>query len=235
MSLHDAPPNEAGLGSFLDKWRGRWPEWPIAEVFVPPAQRTVALAWAALLQEFTDAAWGGRDARPGEVKLGWWQEELTGWALGRRRHPLGGALQRQPADWARLAHALTYLPATRERPHGPDDAIAALEDFALAVAECERALFAAQAAPQAVMLALLHLRLAHHPEAAVPATLQSRHGDRAGTAWAEELRRRFPARAAPRPRGVWTGLARARLKQADPAQPLPPLSALWAAWRGARR
>ena len=49
----------------------RWPEWHVAEVFVPRrAARTGASAWFALRQELTDAAWGGSDPRPGEAKLG---------------------------------------------------------------------------------------------------------------------------------------------------------------------
>ena len=66
------PARDESLDSFLDKWRTRWPEWAVAQAFVPPAQRDIALAWAALQQELTDAAWGGSDPRPGEAKLAWW-------------------------------------------------------------------------------------------------------------------------------------------------------------------
>src|SRR5690606_20699556 len=59
---------------FIDKWRARWPEWEIASVFVPEAQRPLAEAWFSLLQELTDAAWGGADPTPGLAKLAWWQE-----------------------------------------------------------------------------------------------------------------------------------------------------------------
>ncbi|HEU0307199.1 MAG TPA: phytoene/squalene synthase family protein, partial [Lysobacter sp.] len=87
------------IGSFIDKWRARWPEWTVAEVFVPREQRDSTLAWMALLQELTDAAWGGSDPRPGEAKLGWWAEELQGWSRGIRRHPLGQVLQKFPVPW----------------------------------------------------------------------------------------------------------------------------------------
>ncbi|HZH43583.1 MAG TPA: phytoene/squalene synthase family protein [Lysobacter sp.] len=227
-------PLDPALESFIDKWRGRWPEWPVAEIFVPPAQRALALAWATLLQELTDAAWGGRDARPGEAKLGWWQEELTGWAAGRRRHPLGQALQRQPATWARLAQALDTLPATREPARDAEQAIAALQAFAAAAAEAEQALFGGTGCAPAITLSLLHLHLAHHPDGAVPEALRAAHGENAPQAWAKALRRRFGARGTPRPRGVWAALAHARLAQADPAQPLSPWRTVWAAWRGAR-
>ncbi|MGH8077757.1 MAG: phytoene/squalene synthase family protein, partial [Lysobacter sp.] len=122
------------LETFIGKWRARWPEWSVAEVFVPPAQRTVALAWASLQQELTDAAWSGSDPRPGEAKLAWWQEELQGWALGRRRHPLGITLQRQPAPWAALAAALPTLRESRERPLDSATAFAQLMPLATAAA-----------------------------------------------------------------------------------------------------
>src|SRR5690606_14891514 len=79
----------ASLEAFLDKWRARWPEWRIAEVFVPAPRRPATLAWLGLRQELADAAWGGADPRPGAAKLAWWSDELRGWASGRRRHPLG--------------------------------------------------------------------------------------------------------------------------------------------------
>ena len=82
------------LQAFLAKWRARWPEWAVAEVFVPAAQRERAQAWFALRDELGDAAWGGQDPLPGDAKLGWWAEELDGWSRGARRHPLGLALQK---------------------------------------------------------------------------------------------------------------------------------------------
>src|SRR5690606_35745561 len=54
---------------FTAKWRAQWPEWNIGAVFLPEAQREAAFAWLALLQELTDAAWGGTDATPGLAKL----------------------------------------------------------------------------------------------------------------------------------------------------------------------
>ena len=94
------------LQGFLGKWRARWPEWAIAETFIPEAQREVAQAWLALREEISEAAWGGQDPRPGDAKLGWWTEELMGWSRGARRHPLGQVLQKRAAPWAELASAL---------------------------------------------------------------------------------------------------------------------------------
>src|SRR5688572_15525503 len=112
------------LGNFTDKWRARWPEWSVAEVFVPGDQRETVLAWMSLLQELTDAAWGGSDPRPGEAKLGWWLEELQGWSRGIRRHPLGQVVQKLPVPWPRLAGSLPQLRDSRERPVDRQEAYA---------------------------------------------------------------------------------------------------------------
>ena len=135
-----APDITAAPDSFIDKWLARWPEWAVAQVFVPPAQRRTLLAWAALQQELTDAAWGGQDARPGEAKLGWWQEELLGWSRGLRRHPLGSVLQGQIEDWQILANVLPALRDSRERPADAAEAFAQVEVVARAFAGIDAAL-----------------------------------------------------------------------------------------------
>jgi hypothetical protein len=132
-----------GPDSFLEKWRARWPEWALAEVFVPAERREPLLAWLSLRQELLDAAWGGSDPRPGEAKLGWWQEELEAWARGMRRHPLGLVLQARNAPWASLGTALPLLAATRDQP-----APARLRPFAEAVAEVSAALEHGSRVPQ---------------------------------------------------------------------------------------
>src|SRR5687768_15564035 len=60
--------DSTALDSFLDKWRARWPEWQMAEVFVPPARRAIAVAWFALLQEFEDAMNIAGDPMPADAK-----------------------------------------------------------------------------------------------------------------------------------------------------------------------
>ena len=223
--------------SFIDKWRARWPEWAVAQVFVPATQRPIALAWASLLQEFTDAAWGGSDARPGEAKLAWWSEELQGWAQGRRRHPLGTHLQRQPAPWAQLASALPGLRDSRERPRDRDEAMAALQPFARAVAATEAVLFEGpfDTAIPAITVSLLHARLADMGESAVPLGLLAVAGERGPLgAWGLELLTHWPVTAGSRPRRLWSALARQRLSRGDAALPLPPWATLLTAWRSAR-
>lgn len=236
--MSQAGAGDEALDSFLDKWRARWPEWAVAQVFVPPAQRVTALAWAALLQELTDAAWGGSDARPGEAKLAWWMEELQGWSKGIRRHPLGSALQRLPAPWQTLAAAIPSLRESRERPRDRADAQRATDDFAQAAATVEAALFDAtvDASVAPLQATLLASRLGHSGEACVPLSVLAGAGEGdASRAWGRELLAHWPeATGAVRPRRVWAALARQRLRRGDPALPLPPWAALATAWRGAR-
>jgi hypothetical protein len=133
--------DQASLDAFLDKWRARWPEWRIAEVFVPARERAATLAWLALRQELADAAWEGADPRPGAAKLAWWNDELHGWTNGRRRHPLGIALQRVPAPWGALAEALPALAASRDAAvGGPAPLRDALAPFAAAAAAVSQAI-----------------------------------------------------------------------------------------------
>lgn len=239
------------LADFIGKWRARWPEWPLAEVFVPAGQRAPALAWATLQQELGDAAWGGSDARPGAAKLAWWQEELVGWSRGARRHPLGVTLQRLPAPWAVLAAALPALAASRERARDFDEAAAMLQPVALAIARIDAALSPAQAstdgdadrtaalvtADAAVITAcLLQARGLHGDETQLPLAMLARAGDgNPSAAWTIEQTARWPGlRASTRLRRIHAALARERLRRGDAARPLPAWSTLWQAWRAAR-
>jgi len=233
MSDLNANPN-ADLDEFLGKWRGRWPEWRIAQVFVAESERGTAEAWFALLQEWTDAAWAGDDPTPGFAKLAWWQEELSGWAKGVRRHPLGRVLQKRPAPWATLAAALPALQAVREplRAWAPPQTLATpLRPLAAAIADCERVLFASDAAPEAAadtFLLLAAHALWHRDEAADAAQAQ---------AWARGLASTAPQRAGSRPRRIQNALSRARLRRvaaAGEVSALSPAAALWRSWRAAR-
>lgn len=232
------------LDSFFDKWRARWPEWAVAQVFVPVSLRDTVLAFAVLVQELTDAAWGGSDRRPGEAKLGWWVEELQGWSRGARRHPLGQVLQRQPAGWLALAQALPGLLESRERPLDAGQAQAQLDAFAKAIAAIDAVLYPAGASPadvvtetavQAALTTLVHLRLAHHGAEAVPLQFLAQGEAGAAAAWTRELAgRRPPGREVSRARRILAGLALARLRRGDAARPLAVPSALFTAWRAAQ-
>ena len=236
--------DQQALAGFLDKWRARWPEWSVAEVFVPPAQREVAVAWFALLQELLDAAWSGSDPTPGQAKLGWWAEELQGWSQGRRRHPLGIALQRRPAPWASLAATLPALLATRGPAGDADLAFGALHPVAARVDELTQVLFAMggpdQPADATAGLLAQHLMLVG--DAAVPLRIRARaktnDGNAHALAWANELLQRWPSACGARPQRIFMILLHGRIRRfacgGDFAQPLPRMATLWGAWRAAR-
>ena len=230
--MNDVSAVDPDLDDFLGKWRGRWPEWRIAQVFVAESQRATAEAWLALLQEWTDAAWAGDDPTPGFAKLIWWQEELLGWSKGVRRHPLGRVLQKQPAPWATLATALPALQAVREPLRAwvaPQTLDVPLQPLAVAIADCERALFASEATPVADSFALLAAHALWHRDDAAAAE--------AVKAWAQRLAASAPQRAGSRPRRIHDALSRARLQRMatrGEVSALSPMSALWRSWRAAR-
>lgn len=224
MSARDA------LHGFLDKWQARWPEWAVGMAFVPDAQRDVAAAWLALREELAEAAWGFSDARPGEAKLAWWTEELAGWAKGARRHPLGIALQQQPAAWGALGDSLSALAAARG-VGSIGSAVAAVQPFAAAAADVARALFggpgeAGAADAEAVsLLAERLLREAGEAEA----------GDVAAAA--AGLLAAWPARKhGPRPIRIHRAYAHRRLQRLAAGKASRPgrFASLFDAWRAAR-
>ena len=231
-----------GVEEFLHKWRARWPEWGIARIFVADAQRPLAEAWFALLQEWTDAAWAGDEAAPGLAKLGWWQEELQGWNKGARRHPLGLSLHKQAAPWARLSAALPALHALREAAHDLDASESMLARghvLAAIVMECERALFVT--GPDRVIGDGMSGSAAHARARMLFAQCLWQRGPgvnaAAMTACARALLASPVAHHGPRPCRVHAALIRARIRRiaagGRPA-PVPPPTALWSAWRAAR-
>lgn len=217
--------DSAALDTFLQKWRTRWPEWAIAEAFVPASQRPLAQAWLALRGELAGAAWGGEDPTPGAAKLGWWEEELRGWARGARRHPLGLALQRQPVDWARLADGIPALRLRRQPEGDQAQTLAGLAGYAQGLATVSAALFCAPApSGDAMAQALLAEWRLLLPRRGVPA---------AGTDLASVLA--LPAlREGPRVERIQAALVRLRLRRQDGQAPLGAPRVLLAAWRAAR-
>ncbi|MFZ5606003.1 MAG: phytoene/squalene synthase family protein [Pseudomonadota bacterium] len=218
----------AALEAFLEKWRARWPEWGIAEAFLPSAQRPLAQAWLALRAELLDAAWGGSDPTPGAAKLGWWEEELRGWARGARRHPLGLALQKQPLDWVALAAAVPALRLRRAPEGDRATTLEGLAPLAAALASLSARLFDVEdgASAEAMAEALLAEWGLWLPQRGVPAD---------GTAIPDLLA--LPAlRAGARAERIHAALVRARLRRiaAGRRPPIPAPVALLSAWRAAR-
>ena len=237
----DAHADPQALQSFIDKWLARWPEWGVAQVFVPASQRQSAVAWFALRHELTAAAWAGTDRLPGEAKLAWWAEELQGWAQGRRRHPLGIALQRLPAPWIRLAAGLPALLASREPAIDSDQAIAQLEPFAEAVTAISTALLGTTTDSGKGLLAE---QLLLRGDAAVPLRSRARTGGAlpelsAARAWAGEMLQCWAgAEGNARSERIHAALVRERLRRfaagSPTAEPASRWRSLWIAWRAAR-
>lgn len=233
------------LDSFLDKWRTRWPEWSVAEVFVPLEQRQATVAWFALLQEFDDILNVAGDPLPADAKLGWWVNELRDWAGHRSRHPLGRLLEPVQAPWAPLSAALNGLVAARARPANGEAAQLALHAYAAAVAAVDAALFpdGRPLAPEVVSAQVLATRLAEAGIGAVPDVFAAAAGtaaqERAQRDWAAWLLKTWPRRGGGgRPRRIWAALARRRLEAFAgghlPRSVQQPLRILWVAWRAAR-
>jgi len=231
----------SALDSFLDKWRTRWPEWSVAEPFVPEAQRLRVVAWFALLQEFDDILNIGGDPTPADAKLAWWGEELRSWAAQRSRHPLGRVLEPLRAPWAELAQTLPDLIDARAVPVDPAQALAALRAYAAAVAAVEAVIFEAAVRGDTttpVVLQTLAQRLHEAGVAAVPRALLAQGEQDVTQRWGQQLLRDWPARVAgPRPRRLYASLARTRQQawvrgRELKATPLRTLLRTWWAARG---
>lgn len=225
--------DSAGLDNFIGKWRTRWPEWQVAETFIPAAQRQVVVAWFALLQEFEDIMNVDGDPLPADAKLGWWAQELRDWSQQRSRHPLGRVLEPLKAPWAELAEALPVVQLIRRQPGSLDDAMAQFAPFARVVAKVEAALFDAPAPDahghQAVAAQWLAARAEVAGAAAAPVGTEL-------PAWRALLLKAWPpALGLSRPRRLWLRLARLRLQRelAGERPVAKPLALLWHSWRGA--
>ena len=234
--------DSTALDSFLDKWRTRWPEWRVVEVFVPEVQRPLALAWFALLQEFTDAMNIAGDPLPADAKLGWWGEELRDWQRQRSRHPLGRLLEPHRAPWFELAEALPTLRRLREPPGTEAEVFEIALPLAHAIAAVERVLFpspAADSGSYALAAQLLAARLEGGGISALPLQSANQHAF-TQTDWTRRLLDHWPARATgPLPRRLASALARSQLQRfkasGQPVATLSPPRALWLGWRAARQ
>lgn len=242
---------------FVAKWQRREPEMAQAEVFCPPALRPRYRAWGALLHELREAAFELSDARVAEVKGQWWAEELLGLAQGRSRHPVTAPLQRAPAPWPDLVHALLTLPQQDLRPGDTRAALARLTPLASAIASTEARLFDARPQAGDTTAVAVHLLLHRLPEglaaqdqASLPMNLLARHGLSASEVaagkgeallrdWAGELLAALPPVAShdSQFRRLRAGFDRARLERLAKGRgfdPPGPFRTLLRAWRLAR-
>jgi 15-cis-phytoene synthase len=90
------PVQEAPLASFEAKWSQTHPELALALTFVGADERAAQSAFACLVCELEQAAFGIREAQPAAIKLQWWGEEFARAGKREARHPLTRILQLQP-------------------------------------------------------------------------------------------------------------------------------------------
>ena len=238
------------LQAFAAKWRAAWPELTVLDVFVPPAQRLSAAAWASLLFELHSAAFTLEHEAVRDGKVRWWAEELQRLQSGAARHPLTQTLADVDAPFASMAAPM--LAVARDVPIRAGDAsalFARLRPFAEAVSACENTVFGGQSRAEdtdALIVEWLVLRLPDGLQAfdrgMLPLHLQARHGlaDQAASAlrrdWLAELDAGLPQATA----GNWFREAqrrflrrRIRALTAD-AGIRPGPGHVWDAWRALR-
>jgi phytoene synthase len=99
------------FASFEQEWLDAHPEYAIASIFLPPAQRRRENAFAVLVHELGAAA-RLHEPQVATAKLSWWRGELTGAVSGRSSHPIArelfadaGVSNVDPALWLALADA----------------------------------------------------------------------------------------------------------------------------------
>lgn len=250
------PEQAAELQAAVAAAEARLPLLGLAPVFLPEPARPLFLAWAALVDEWQEAAFESSDPRVRTARCAWWAEELAGMARGASRHPLARRLAAPALPWVGLAQAL--LPFAEDDAPAADAAAAetALWPLASALALLDARLSGSAAvSPEDVRRFVRHAQVrvlasgcGLEGAAGIPLAFWARHGrrrDEAGTApevhrdWARHLQQ---SNAPPR-RGeslLCRLLADSDRRQlaalAAGRRPLPP--PLWrrpfAAWRCAR-
>ena len=79
------------FASFEQEWLDAHPEYAIASIFLPSAQRRRENAFAVLVHELGAAA-HMREPQVATAKLSWWRGELAGAVAGRGNHPIAREL-----------------------------------------------------------------------------------------------------------------------------------------------
>jgi len=163
-----------------------------------------------------------------------------GYAWQARRYPAWRPLEPVRAPWAQLAEALPDLVEARTVALDVAGAERALAHYADAVAAVEVALFADKprtGAGRAVQLQTLAQRLQDAGVAGVPRSLLDEDSSTAAQRWAQHLLKGWGTRVpGPRPRRVWSSLARARLAAQAAGKPIEatPVRTLLRVWWAAR-
>jgi phytoene synthase len=148
------------LASFEAKWSEAYPEFGLALKFVDGRERDEHRAFACLVFEIEQAAFGIREAQPAAIKLQWWAEEFLRASKGEARHPLTQALAPRVRESAiplrQWQEAIVGAFAQRD-PEPAADIAALLDGYARLydpVGAIESALFGTHGAAVARVLAV---------------------------------------------------------------------------------
>lgn len=224
------------FASFQAKWRQHQPEMELVEPFCPPAERPLLNAWGTLLNELFDTLFTASDPAVLRTTLGWWSEDLAA-GPGGSRHPVARALFGAPeaagrpaGDWRQLAGAATVLGVAL---HAGSDAPAedhGVRGLAAAIAELEASLFGARSTAEAVRISIGLERLRRRPpEDTLAAQAIALRAD------AVDAGRLGLFRGSQLAFDRWRLARLAAAATLEQIHRLPPWSALWLAWRAARR
>lgn len=217
----------------LQKWRDRWPQWAIAEVFIAPAQRLTAQAWFSLLMEWEDLLNQSSEQLIIAAKLQWWQHELAQWSTQRSSHPIAPLLMGLDAPWQLLAEPLSDLAALASVPPTLAQAEASLARVLDAMVAVEMRLFPGERGCDRRLLLLHWLEARCRVGKGIPAGMSV-------AAWRRALLDAWPdAPQSERARRLLSTLTRQRLQRAvrseDGKSPRCKgrLHLLWCCWRSA--
>jgi phytoene synthase len=246
---------------FVAGWLAAEPEGRLVQNFLAPVLRDRHAASAALVFELEEVALGIGESTVAEAKLGWWRDELERTGDGAARHPLTQALAASVPDAPYAALAAPLLELYRFESASDDTAlervigpwVSAQGALAAAITGSEAAAWS----PAALARRFLTRRLRQLAGQArlgrlwLPLDLMAAHGltrhafdadggpaaaARARRAMAQRLlARRGAARPAHPAAAMLVALSDLRLESmaASGEDRLPPLRALWRAWRAA--
>lgn len=208
MSSPQSVPDSEVLQSYLDSWRRDWPEWSIAERFIPQSLRTVAQAWFAVQQQWEGLLPAASESMATAAKQAWWKHEIDNWQQGQALHPLGSVLCVITAPWAQLATTMTCLQTLQctsaDVRHGYQELWAMIH----ALATIDNHLFGRTVSsdPQALLIQWLDARRRRGGAGASPP-------GQTADQWRQQLLTMWPNKPSlARPRRIWLALIRRRIQ-----------------------
>ena len=228
------------LDGFVAKWRARWPEWSVAQVFVPRrAARRRRWPGSRCCRNSPTPPGAAAIPRPAEPSSPGGRKNCAAGRKGARRHPLGDALQRLPAPWTcarRIAAGIARSRASARTTPRPRSGHCDRSRRRSPNARRRCSACRPTRAPWSDTT-LLAERLLADPQAAVPLSIPATRQAlrwRSASAWAIELQSAWPLAATPPATpagGLAAGASAAPSRTAVGNEPLAPWRTLIVAWR----